>query len=232
MKLRVGTSGFAYKEWKGSFYPDRIKAEDMLRFYGERFGTVEINNTFYRMPSTSVLERWAGEVPRDFSFVLKASRRITHEKRLQNVEDSVLHLLETATVLGDKLGPVLYQLPPNMKKDVERLRAFLEALPRRPAAAFEFRHPSWYDDEVLDSLRARDAALCLADTDDGEDAPPVATARWGYLRLRRAAYGEAELETWGERIRGLGWDEAFVFFKHEEAGTGPKLAARFIELAG
>ena len=107
MKLRVGTSGFAYKEWKGSFYPDRIKAEDMLRFYGERFGTVEINNTFYRMPSTSVLERWAGEVPRDFSFVLKASRRITHEKRLQNVEDSVLHLLETATVLGDKLGPVL-----------------------------------------------------------------------------------------------------------------------------
>jgi len=232
VKLRVGTSGFAYKEWKGSFYPDRIKAEDMLRFYGERFGTVEINNTFYRMPSTSVLERWAGEVPRDFSFVLKASRRITHEKRLQNVEDSVLHLLETATVLGDKLGPVLYQLPPNMKKDVERLRGFLEVLPRRPAAAFEFRHPSWYDDEVLDSLRARDAALCLADTDDGEDAPPVATARWGYLRLRRAAYGEAELETWGERIRGLGWDEAFVFFKHEEAGTGPKLAARFIELAG
>ena len=148
------------------------------------------------------------------------------------MEDSVLHLLETATVLGDKLGPVLYQLPPNMKKDVERLRGFLEVRPRRPAAAFEFRHPSWYDDEVLDSLRARDAALCLADTDDGEDAPPVATARWGYLRLRRAAYGEAELETWGERIRGLGWDEAFVFFKHEEAGTGPKLAARFIELAG
>jgi uncharacterized protein YecE (DUF72 family) len=232
VKLRVGTSGFAYKEWKGSFYPDRIKAEDMLRFYGERFGTVEINNTFYRMPSASVLERWAGEVPDDFAFVLKASRRITHEKRLHDADDSVLHLLETATALGPKLGPVLYQLPPNMKKDLERLRAFLRSLPGRPAAAFEFRHPSWYDDEVLDSLRARGAALCLADTDEGEDAPPVATAPWGYLRLRRAAYGDAELATWVERVRGFGWNEAFIFFKHEEAGTGPKLAARFIELAG
>ena len=232
MKLFVGTSGYAYKEWKGSFYPERIRAEDMLRFYAERFRTVEINNTFYRMPSASVLERWAGEVPERFAFVLKASRRITHDHRLRGVEDAVRYFLETAAGLKSKLGPILFQLPPNMKKDLPRLQEFLSLVGPPHRAALEFRHASWYDDEVMEALRAHQAALCLADTEEGEDAPLVSTCPWGYLRLRRPSYADAELRTWGERVRAQGWQEAFVFFKHEDEGTGPKLAARFAELSG
>ena len=230
MRIRAGTSGWSYKEWKGHFYPEKLAAKDMLRFYGERFPTVEVNNTFYRMPNAAVLEGWAAQVPEDFSFVLKASKRITHDKRLKEAGDSVEYLLRTAAALGPRLGPFLVQLPPNMKKDVPRLRDFLALFPAR--AAFEFRHASWYDDDVYEALRERGAAWCAADTGEGGDPPFVSTADWGYLRLRRVAYEERDLKDYVDRLRSQSWNEAFVFFKHEEAGTGPKLAARFMELWG
>jgi uncharacterized protein YecE (DUF72 family) len=230
MRLRVGTSGYSYKEWVGSFYPPKLPAARMLRFYGERFGTVEINNTFYRMPTAAMLARWAEEVPEGFRFVLKASRRITHEKQLGDVHDLVGLLLEASSALGPRRGPFLFQLPPFFRKDVGRLRNLLGRLGNAPAA-LEFRHDSWLDDEVHEALRAHGAALCLADTEEG--APPlVPTARWGYLRLRRPDYGDAELGAWVERVRSQPWEEAFVFFKHEDEGRGPRLAARFLELAG
>ncbi|HKO22799.1 MAG TPA: DUF72 domain-containing protein [Candidatus Eisenbacteria bacterium] len=228
MRIRAGTSGWSYKEWKGHFYPEKLAAKDMLRYYAEHFPTVEVNNTFYRMPNLTTLEAWAAEVPEDFSFVIKATKRITHDKRLKDVQDSVDYLLRTAGTLGSKLGPFLVQLPPNMKKDVPRLRDFLAGLTAR--AAFEFRHSSWHDDEVYTALRERNMAWCIADTGEPDDPPFVSTADWGYFRLRRVLYEEADLKTWADRVRGESWNEAFVFFKHEDAGTGPKLATRFLEL--
>src|SRR5262245_54521629 len=184
MRVRVGTSGYSYPAWRGSFYPEGLKEAEMLRFYAERLPTVEINNTFYRMPQAEMLARWAGQTPDGFSFVLKASRRITHEKRL-NDADSLAYFLKTAESLGPKLGPILFQLPPFCKKDLPRLQAFLALLPPGCRAAFEFRHPSWHDAEVNGTLQARGAALCLADTDEEPLADALAaTADWGYLRLR------------------------------------------------
>ena len=230
MRIRAGTSGWSYKEWKGFFYPEKLPAKDMLRYYSERFPSVEVNNTFYRMPNEATLLGWMSQVPEDFTFVLKASKRITHDKRLKEVEDSVQYLLRTAASLGTKLGPFLVQLPPNMKKDVPRLRDFLAIFPAR--AAFEFRNVSWYEEEVYEALREKNAAWCVADTGEEGDPPFVATADWGYLRLRRVAYEEADLQTWADRVRAQSWGEAYVFFKHEDAGTGPRLAARFLELCG
>lgn len=230
MRIRAGTSGWSYKEWKGYFYPEKLAAKNMLRYYGERFSTVEVNNTFYRMPNASTLENWAGEVPDDFAFVLKAPKRITHERRLKDVGDSVDYLLRTAVALRPKLGPFLVQLPPSMKKDVPRLREFLSLLGSSDRAAFEFRHVSWFDDEVYAALRERNAAWCVAETGEEGDPPFVATADWGYLRLRRVEYSDDDLRSWADRVRSQSWGETFVFFKHEEAGTGPKLAARFMEL--
>jgi uncharacterized protein YecE (DUF72 family) len=218
-RVLVGTSGYSYKEWKGSFYPEELKEAEMLRFYAQRFRTVEINNTFYRMPGKEMLEKWTGAVPDDFTFVLKASRRITHERRLTgDVADSVAYLFSTAEVLGPRLGPIFFQLPPFLKKDVARLKDFLALLPPDRKVAFEFRHESWFDDEVFDALRAGRAALCSADTDrSGEEgAPLVPTAPWGYLRLRRQDYDDAALARWAERIQAQPWEQAFVFFKHEE----------------
>lgn len=235
MQVLVGTSGYSYKEWKGSFYPQDLKEAEMLRFYAERFGTVEINNTFYRMPARDTVTRWAEETPPGFTFVLKASRRITHEKRLSgDTADALSYLFETAGALGPKLGPVLFQLPPFLKKDAARLKGFLSLLPQGKPAAFEFRHPSWFDEEVYGILRSHGAALCSADTDDSgeEGAPLVPTASWGYLRLRRADYGETGLGAWADRIRSQPWDRAFVFFKHEDQGKGPELAARLMSLLG
>jgi uncharacterized protein YecE (DUF72 family) len=228
MQVLVGTSGYSYKEWKGSFYPEDLKADAMLRYYAERLPTVEINNTFYRMPKASVLENWAAQVPAGFVFVLKGSQRITHMQRLKDAGESVAYLFETAKVMGDKLGPVFFQLPPFSKKDVPRLRAFLDILPRERRVAFEFRHPSWFDEEVYDALRERGAALCAADTDASgvEGAPIVPTAGWGYLRLRRASYSDYDLRGWADKVRAQSWDRAFVFFKHEDAGEGPALCAR------
>ena len=229
MNVLVGTSGYSYKEWKGGFYPPGLKAAGMLRFYAERFPTVEINNTFYRMPSAELLARWAADVPAGFRFVLKAPRRITHEKRLVDVADTTARLLEVAASLGEKQGPFLFQLPPYSKKDAARLREFLALLPKEVRAAFEFRDPSWDDDEVSQALCDAGAARCLADTDDHQGEPRVVpTARFGYLRLRRADYDEAALAAWAARIRAQPWDEAFVFFKHEDEARGPQFAARLI----
>jgi len=231
MNLYVGTSGYSYKEWKGTFYPEDLPDKQMLHFYGERFRSVEINNTFYRMPKASVLEAWAGEVPADFKFVLKASQRITHMQRLKDAGDSVSYLLDVAGVLKERLGPLLFQLPPNLKKDAPRLREFLALLPPDRRLAFEFRHQSWFDEDVFGLLRDHRAVLCIAEAENDLEIPFVSTADWGYLRLRRPDYGDVELKTWVERVRGQNWVDAFIFFKHEEEGKGPQMAKRFLELA-
>ena len=231
MDLYVGTSGYSYKEWKGTFYPEDLPDKQMLRFYGERFRSVEINNTFYRMPKASVLEAWANEVPADFMFVLKASQRITHHQRLKDADDSVSYLLEVAGALKERLGPLLFQLPPYLKKDAPRLREFLALLPSDRRAAFEFRHQSWFDDEVFGLLRDHRAVLCIAEAENELEIPFVSTADWGYLRLRRPDYGDAELKAWAKRVDEQKWREAFIFFKHEEEGKGPEMAKRFLKLA-
>jgi uncharacterized protein YecE (DUF72 family) len=233
MQLHVGTSGFAYKEWKGSFYPEDCRPDDLLRFYASRLAAVEINNTFYRMPSARILAQWATQVPEGFAFALKTPMRITHRSRLREVEGDLEYFLRTAGTLGDKLGPILVQLPPNLRKDLPRLVGFLALVPPGVRAAVEFRHPSWLDDDVYAALRERDAALVLAEADPNEPspAPPdVATASWGYLRLRRAGYDDDALATWVARVRRQPWQQAFAFFKHEEAGAGPRLARRFEEI--
>ncbi len=229
MNLYVGTSGYSYKEWKGTFYPNDLPDKQMLHHYGERFRSVEINNTFYRMPKASVLEAWASEVPADFKFVLKASQRITHFQRLKDVRDLVEYLLDTAGTLKERLGSLLFQLPPNLQKDVPRLREFLLLLPPNRRAAFEFRHQSWFDEEVFGLLREHQSALCIAEAENDLEIPFVSTADWGYLRLRRPDYGDAELKSWSERVRQQAWQDAFIFFKHEEEGKGPQMAKRFLE---
>jgi uncharacterized protein YecE (DUF72 family) len=231
MQLFVGTSGYSYKEWKGTFYPQKLPQKEMLSYYASRLSAVEINNTFYRMPKTSVIESWAEQVPDGFRFVLKASQRITHFKRLKEAEEPTSYLIRAASALRGKQGPLLFQLPPDLKKDAPRLRSFLECLDGCPAA-FEFRHESWLDDEVFQALRANSCALCCADTDGPDGGELIRTADFGYLRLRRESYTEPDLARWLERIRSQGWNEAYVFFKHEDAATGPALAARFAELAG
>ena len=230
MEVLAGTSGYSYKEWKGSFYPEKLAADAMLRFYAERFSTVEINNTFYRMPAETMLSGWAGEVPDHFAFTLKAPRRITHDKRLKSVATDVAEFVRRAAVLGPKLGPLLFQLPPFMKKDLAVLGDFLGAVPPGRQIAVEFRHPSWQDDAVYETLRAHDAMLCAADTDDGDPPPLVATAKLGYLRLRRVGYTDPDLRTWVKRIAAQPWTRAYVYFKHEDEGLGPKFAARFVKL--
>ena len=198
----------------------------MLHYYSGRFSTVEINNTFYRLPSADVLRQWTEQVPAGFTFILKASQRITHQKRLKGAEEPLSYLMSTSEVLGAARGPFLFQLPPNLKKDVPRLRDFLGLLPDDVRAAFEFRHTSWLDDEVHETLRQFGAALCVADTAE-HTTPLVPTADWGYLRLRREAYSTDELREWAERIAVQPWTEVFTFFKHEDAGTGPRLANHF-----
>jgi uncharacterized protein YecE (DUF72 family) len=203
----------------------------MLGYYAEHLPTVEINNTFYRMPAPEMLRKWADETPTTFRFALKSPRRITHERRLVDVADSLTSLFTAAGALGEKLGPVLFQLPPNFKKDVPRLDAFLAGLPPGARAALEFRHESWFAPDVFDVLRARRAALCIAEDEDLA-TPLEATTDWGYLRLRRQDYGDAEVAAWAGRLRAQPWAEAYVFFKHEDEGKGPKLAAQLIaELA-
>ena len=229
MQIRVGTSGYQYAFWRGHFYSEGCKEAGMLTEYGQKLPTVEINNTFYRMPKREVLERWASQVPAGFQFTLKASRRITHIKRLKEVGDDVRYLLENARVLGDKLAAVLFQLPPNLKHDLARLDAFLEAMPPATRAAVEFRHESWFSDDVYARLRARDVALCISDEGEGEKATPfVATASYGYLRLRREVYADAELLELAQRVRAQVWTDAYAYFKHEQ--DAPELAARLQRL--
>ena len=231
MRVRCGTSGFGYLSWRGSFYPQEARSGDLLRLYGERFSTVEINNTFYRMPGAALLAGWRGQVPAAFTFALKGPQAITHRKRLKEAQQETAHFHEVARALGPQLGPVLWQLPPNLKKDLPRLQAFLALLPPGARAAFEFRHPTWQDDEVHAALRERGAALVVAHTEEGE-TPLVATAGFGYLRLRAPGYEPAELRAWAERILAQPWEEAFVFLKHEEEGTGPRLATALREVLG
>jgi uncharacterized protein YecE (DUF72 family) len=232
MRFFVGTSGYSYKEWKGSFYPEKLPQKEMLSYYAGRFSTVEIKNTFYRMPKASVVKSWAAQVPAGFRFVLKAPQNITHFKRLKSARVGTAQLLRAASALKDRCGPLFFQLPPNFKKDVPRLEAFLGLVGDRAQVAFEFRHASWFDREVFDCLRAHSCALCNADTDESPTADLVSTAGWGYVRLRRKTYSDYGLRKWIKRLRSQPWDEAYVLFKHEDTGSGPKFAARFLELSG
>ena len=231
MSVYVGTSGYSYKEWKGNFYPEKLAARDMLPYYSSKLPAVELNNTFYRLPQPSMVASWKAQVPETFRFSVKASQRITHFKRLKDAADETKYMIETVSALDDRLGVVLYQLPPNMKKDLERLETFLENLPANPPAAFEFRHPTWFDDEVLELLRGENRALCISDTDDLPVTHIDKTADWGYLRLRRVNYSTADLREWISRMKAQDWKHTFVFFKHEDEGTGPRLASEFINLS-
>ncbi|HVW00618.1 MAG TPA: DUF72 domain-containing protein [Planctomycetaceae bacterium] len=230
MQLFVGTSGYSYKEWKGSFYPKDLAATKMLRYYGEHFPTVEINSTFFALPKVATLEQWASQVPENFHFSFKAPKRITHVQSLKDKAEVVAVLNELLGAMGARRGPVLYQLPPSLKKDLPRLQAFLETLPAQERAAFEFRHETWFDEEVFGLLRDHGAALCVADADDDLKVPFVATADWGYLRLRRLDYNDAALKEWIGQIHAQKWSDAFVYFRHEDEGNGPRMAQRMIEL--
>lgn len=233
MRYFVGTSGYGIKEWKGKFYPAKLPQKEMLGYYSERFPAVEINSSFRRLPGIDTVESWAHQTPGAFRLVIKAPQRITHIKRLRDVAAEVRELLDTASVLKRRKGPLFFQLPPNFKKDLRRLEGVLKIIGKKSAVTFEFRHASWFDDEVYECLRARSCALCI--NDDPADSPCtdlVSTANWGYLRLRLERYTDRRLRSWIQKIRSQRWQAAYVFFKHEETGTGPKLAARFSKLLG
>ncbi len=226
MIVRGGTSGWSYKEWKGTFYPEELKNDGFLGYYGTKLPTVEVNNTFYRMPRQSVVEAWCEKVPTDFRFVVKASMRITHRQKLADADESVAYFLKVTAGFGDKLGAVLFQLPPTFRKDVERLDSFLGLLGERCKPALEFRHPSWFDDDVYAVLTKHNAAFCGGEAEGKLAAPPlVVTGDWGFLRLRGEDYTEADIDAWADRVRAQPWKEAYVFFKHEE--LGPMLAGQF-----
>jgi uncharacterized protein YecE (DUF72 family) len=228
-RLLAGGSGYSFKEWKGSFYPEKINAEDMLTYYSERLPTVEINNTFYRMPKTTVLEHWVESTPEHFRFSIKASRRITHISRIksESAAEPLGFLYRNLAALGDKRGPVLFQLPPNLKKDLPRLTEFLSLLPQDHIAAFEFRNETWFDDDVYAALQDAGASLCLSEREDNAPPPLVETAPWGYVRLRLDNYSDDELRRWSERLAGTSWDAIHVYFMHEP--TAPVYAKALME---
>jgi uncharacterized protein YecE (DUF72 family) len=230
MKIYVGTSGYGYREWKGKFYPEKISLKEMLRFYSERFNAVEINNTFYHMPTEAVLASWTEQVQRDFVFAIKAPQVITHLKQLRNVSAETEYLFRSLSVLDKKLGPVLFQLPGSFHADRPALKDFLDLIPINMSCAFEFRSPSWLDVEILNLLRKRGCSLCILDDDENPTNEIISTAPWGYLRLRRSDYTDADLSQWMGRILSQKWKRAFVFFKHEEEAKGAKMAMRFQEL--
>jgi uncharacterized protein YecE (DUF72 family) len=230
MKAWIGTSGFQYPEWRGNFYPEKLPAGKMLPFYAERFPTTEINYTFRRMPSGKTIESWYGLTPEQFAFSLKAPQRVTHFSKLQNCAEPLRYFFGVIQGLENKLGPLLFQLPPSFKKDARVLQAFLAELPSGIRAAFEFRDNSWFDEEIFESLGAHNAALCVAQSEQ-IDTPAMATADFGYLRLRRQDYMAADIARWADFLRSneSKWSHAFVYFKHEERGEGPRLAAQMIE---
>ena len=229
--LLTGTSGYSYKEWIGHFYPEKLPANAMLRYYGERFSTVEINNTFYRMPAEAMLARWAQEVPGHFTFTLKAPRRITHDMRLREAESAVSAFVQRSGALGDKLGVLLFQLPHFLKKDLPRLRDFLALLPRERRVAFDFRNSTWNDDAVYDALRAHGAIFCVTDNEEG-DTPLVVTCDCGYVRLRRTHYDERDLREWAERIAAQPFACTYVYFMHEDEALGCRFAQMLNEVTG
>jgi uncharacterized protein YecE (DUF72 family) len=229
MTVRVGTSGYNYPEWRGSFYPEKFATNKMLAFYAEHFPTVEINYTFYRMPTEKLLAGWAAGTPPHFTFTLKAPRRITHDSRLQRCEDVTQSFCRIARTLESKLALLLFQLPPNFKKDAAVLAGFVETLPRGTRAAFEFRHPSWFDAETYAILRQHQLALCVADSEK-LSAPVEITADYAYFRLRDEGYQQADIERWAGVLRALSGVDAFVYFKHEEQGLGPAFAKQLMAL--
>ena len=229
--IYVGTSGYSYKEWKGSFYPEKIPAKDMLSFYSSRFQAVELNNTFYRLPQRSMIEGWKSQVPENFRFTAKASQGITHFRRLKDAGYATRLMLETMSAFEDRLGAVLFRMPEDMEKDLERLESFLKELPAETRVAFEFRNPTWFDDDVLALLRGQNCALCVSDTDEIPTNDIEKTADWGYLRLRRIKYSNSDLAKWIKRLRTQKWKDTYVFFKHEDEATGPKLATQFVSLS-
>jgi len=231
MKYHVGTSGYAYKEWKGKFYPSDLPTAKMLPFYAERFSTVESNGTFYRMPTPAQLMAQAAQTPSSFCFALKAPQAITHFKRLKNTDSLAKQFLKAAAALKEREGPLLFQLPPNFKKDLPRLERFLKPIAGKARIAFEFRHPDWLAPEIFDCLRAHDCALCTADTEDGPPAQLIQTTNWGYVRLRKKRYSPQQLAYWVKKLNAMKWKEAYVYFLHEDTGTGPKFADRFLKLA-
>ena len=228
-RLLAGASGYSFKEWRGVFYPEKMDPDAMLPFYAERLPSVEINNTFYRMPRTEMLAHWAQITPAAFRFAIKAPRRITHIGRLksESVADSVAYLYGNLASLGDKRGPVLFQLPPNLKKDVPRLAAFLALLPADHRAAFEFRNETWFDDDVYEALKGAGASLCFSEREDDTPPPLVQTAPWGYVRLRLEEYSDDELAAWAERMRATGWTDIYAYFMHEP--TAPAYAATLMK---
>jgi len=229
MTLLAGTSGYAFKEWKGAFYPADLAEPGWLGYYASRFPTVEINNTFYRLPKEQVLRDWGARVPDHFTFAIKASQRITHHARLKaECADAVDFLLRNTAALGPRLGPILFQLPPNLKKDLDRLRGFLGLLPEGRRYTIEFRHESWFDDDVFAALRERDIALCVAEQDDFK-CPVQATASWGYLRLHRRDYDGGALSEWAKCVSAQAWSDTYIYFKHDEgAGSGPPAVDAFM----
>jgi uncharacterized protein YecE (DUF72 family) len=229
----VGTSGYNYPEWKGSFYPENLPAAKMLPYYSERFPTVEINYTFYRAPNEKILEGWNRATPDRFKLTLKAPRRITHDARLRDCADRVRQFLETSANLGPKLGALLFQLPPNLKKDLALFDLFLGAFPPRVCAAFEFRHESWLDAEVYARLRSRNLALCVADS-ERLSTPVEITADYAYLRLRDEGYTSDDIARWASTIRERTSEckDVFVYFKHEDEGKGPEFARTLIDHLG
>jgi uncharacterized protein YecE (DUF72 family) len=229
----IGTSGYNYPEWKGSFYPDDLPAAKMLPYYAARFPTVEINYTFYRMPNEKLVSGWAAQTPSPYRLTLKAPRRITHDNRLKNVAQLLGGFCEVAGTLGDKLGALLFQLPPNFKKDLATFDLFLGDLPPKVCAAFEFRHPSWLDEEIFERLSSRNLALCIADSEK-MSAPVRVTADYAYFRLRDEGYTPADIKRWGETIarETASCRDVFVYFKHEEEGKGPELARLLMENLG
>lgn len=230
MKLLAGASGYSFKEWKGTFYPEKTKPEDMLPYYSARLPTVEINNTFYRLPAAAMLENWARTTPASFRFSIKASRRITHLSRLKpDCAETVDFLYRTLAALGGKRGPVLFQLPPLMKKDLPRLTAFLGCLPEGHAAAFEFRNDTWFEDDVYDALRQAGAALCVSEREDSTPPPLVETTDWGYVRLRLENYSDDDLRSWAKRLAQTKWRETYVYFMHEP--TAPAYAQALMGFA-
>lgn len=232
MRLYAGTSGFAYKEWRGNFYPEKLPPNEMLGYYAERLGAVEINYTFHHMPTVKLLDVWGREVGEDFRFAFKAPMRITHLKRLKDVGEEADYFFRTLGTLGEKLGAALFQFPPTFPPNPQRLADFMELIPEKMSCAFEFRHAGWsVDEEVRRLLTKRGHALCVADTDEFPAGEVVSTASWGYVRLRRTAYSDADLVAWVRKIRAQGWGRAFVFFKHEDEADGPSEAARFFKLA-
>ena len=223
-RLLAGASGYSFKEWKGTFYPDRIRPEEMLPYYAERLSTVEINSTFYRMPKTEVVEGWKAATPAHFRFAIKASRRITHIARIkaEAAAEPLGYLYRNLAALGTKRGPVLFQLPPNLRKDLPRLTAFLGLLPADHRAAFEFRSDTWFEDDVYAALREAGAALCLSEREDNAPPPLVETAAWGYVRLRLESYSDDDLKRWAKRLEATSWRQIHAYFMHEP--TAPAYA--------